>query len=335
MIWLTWRQFRIQAWVALAVVAVLGAAVVATGPALHDLYRDSGLADCTSNCRAIADNFKISADTTLNTLLYSAGTLMLFLLPALVGVFWGAPLVARELETGTHRLVWNQTVSRGRWLTVKLVGIGSATVLTAGLISLAVTWWTSPLDGTTEGRLAPSLFSARGIVPIGYAVLALVAGVVIGMLVRRSVPAMALTLVFVAAVGLGMPYFVREHLATPLTSTQAFDPQKIQGLGIGPDLTIRIELEPPVQDSWVLENVTYGRDGKEFSGPVDRTACGRDGDGPQGCEKWLATQGLQQRIEYVPPSQFWSLQWREFGLLIGLTALLSLFCVWWIRRKVA
>src|SRR4051794_26413764 len=117
MIWLTWRQFRIQAWVALAVVAVLGAAGVATGPALHDLYRDSGLADCTSNCRAIADNFKISADTTLNTLLYSAGTLMLFLLPALVGVFWGAPLVARELETGTHRLVWNQTVSRGRWLT--------------------------------------------------------------------------------------------------------------------------------------------------------------------------------------------------------------------------
>jgi len=39
--------------------------------------------------------------------------------PALLGIFWGAPLIARELETGTCRLAWNQSVTRTRWLTVK------------------------------------------------------------------------------------------------------------------------------------------------------------------------------------------------------------------------
>jgi hypothetical protein len=31
-------------------------------------------------------------------------------------MFWGAPLVAGELESGTFRLAWTQDVSRVRWL---------------------------------------------------------------------------------------------------------------------------------------------------------------------------------------------------------------------------
>ena len=130
-------------------------------------------------------------------------------MPALIGVFWGAPLVARELETGTYRLAWNQSVTRTRWLAVKLGLIGLAAMAAAGLLSLMVTWWSSPIDqalaargpqrAQRRNRFAPLLFGARGIVPIGYAAFAFALGVTVGVLIRRTLPAMATTLaVFVA-----------------------------------------------------------------------------------------------------------------------------------------
>ena len=41
-------------------------------------------------------------------------------MPALIGAFWGAPLITREFEAGTFRLAWNQSVTRARWLAIKL-----------------------------------------------------------------------------------------------------------------------------------------------------------------------------------------------------------------------
>ena len=73
-------------------------------------------------------------------------SLVSLLVPALIGIFWGAPLVARELEAGTFRLAWTQSVTRTRWLAVKIALVGLASVLAAGLLSLLVTWWSSPLD---------------------------------------------------------------------------------------------------------------------------------------------------------------------------------------------
>ena len=62
-----------------------------------------------------------------------------------VGVFWGAPMIARELEAGTSRLVWTQSVTRTRWLATKLgvAGVGAAVV---GLVGLVLTWWCAPID---------------------------------------------------------------------------------------------------------------------------------------------------------------------------------------------
>src|SRR4029453_3689224 len=67
-------------------------------------------------------------------------------LPPLSGLFWGAPLITRELEAGTHRLVWNQSITRTRWLAVKLAVTGLAAMTAAGLGSLVVSWWASPID---------------------------------------------------------------------------------------------------------------------------------------------------------------------------------------------
>ena len=78
--------------------------------------------------------------------LYIAGLILLYVTPGIIGVFWGAPLVTRELEAGTFRLAWNQGVTRTRWIAVKLAAVGLAAMAVSGLLSLAVTWWASPVD---------------------------------------------------------------------------------------------------------------------------------------------------------------------------------------------
>ena len=115
----------------------------------------------------------------------------MYVVPALIGIFWGAPLIARELETGTHRLAFNQSITRTRWLATKLAIIGTATAATAGLLSWAVTAWAHHIDHATGNAIRPQFFGARGIVPIGYALFAFALGVTLGMLIRRTVPAMA------------------------------------------------------------------------------------------------------------------------------------------------
>jgi ABC-type transport system involved in multi-copper enzyme maturation permease subunit len=131
----------------------------------------------------------------------------MFVVPPLIGIFWGAPLIARELEAGTHRLVCNQSVTRTRWLATKLAVVGGAAAATVGLLSWAVTAWAHHIDHAKDDRITPLVYGARGIVPIGYAVFAVTLDLTLGMLIRRTVPAMAATLaVYVAAV-LSMPWW--------------------------------------------------------------------------------------------------------------------------------
>ena len=134
---------------------------------------------------------------------------LLLAVPLLIGMFWGAPLISREFETGTFRLAWTQGVTRTRWLAVKLGLVGVASMAVAGLLSLMVTWWSSPLDRVEMGPFAT--FDQRDLVPIGYAAFALRVGVTAGVLIRRTLPAMAATLVG----------FVATHLLQPLRAPEA------------------------------------------------------------------------------------------------------------------
>src|SRR5258708_1257028 len=110
MIWLTWRQFRAQAIAAAAALAVTAVIFGLTGPHLAHLYDISGLASCHTGCSALTSNFldSMKADTVYPAL-YIAGLGILYLTPGIMAMFWGAPLVTRELEAGTFRLAWNQS----------------------------------------------------------------------------------------------------------------------------------------------------------------------------------------------------------------------------------
>ena len=195
MTWLTWRQFRTQALTVLALLAAAAVYLLITGMQLRHSYTSD-----LATCQAQNDCFPLfnQLQTQYNGPYQIAG-LLVMAAPALIGIFWGAPLIAGELERGTHYLAWNQSVTRTRWLAAKFGGVALASVLTAGALSLLVTWWASPLDAISDSRFGTQAFNGRDIAPLGYAVFAFALGVTLGLLIRRTVPAMAVTLaVFVA-----------------------------------------------------------------------------------------------------------------------------------------
>ncbi len=223
MIWLTWRQFRAQSIAAAAALAATAVVLGLTGVHLAHLYAAAGVAGCHSGggCATATTHFVSLLNAGFaNHLPLLFGT-ALIVVPAVIGIFWGAPLVTRELETGTSLLVWNQSVSRTRWLATKLILVGLASMAAAGLFSLMVTWSASLIDRVNMNWLQPAVFSERGIAPIGYAAFAFVLGVVAGVLIRRTVPAMAVTLAVFTAVQFAMR-FLRGYLIAPLHAVRFF-----------------------------------------------------------------------------------------------------------------
>ncbi|GAA0462480.1 transporter [Actinoplanes capillaceus] len=335
MIWLTWRQARVPALAAALILLAVLSAVAFTWPSLTDAARVSGFAACHGDCEAAAGEFSALVATRTAILVYYAGTALLLLLPALAGVFWGAPLVARELESGTFRMVWSQSVPARRWLAVKLAGVGGGVVLLTAATSTALTVWAGEIDRAYANRVEPVIFAARGVVPVGNAALALIAGVLLGLLLRRSLPAMAVTLLVVAAVQLAVPVTVRPLLADPVTTVSALDLTAESGLSLSVDErdgSVEALVDPGVTGSWVLGNRVLTAGGEEFTGPMDPARCGPEA-AHGACLTWLGEQGLRHEVTHVPASRFWALQWREFGILALLTGVLSWFCLLRIRRR--
>ncbi|MBN6056628.1 ABC transporter permease [Nonomuraea sp. RK-328] len=348
MIWLTWRQLRGSVALMAALLVVLAAALALTGPGLASGY-SAGIAGCTqdSSCDRFYDRFFDQYD-----LPFLAVSLVVLLLPALVGLFWGAPLITRELETGTHLLVWNQSITRGRWLAVKLGLTGLVAMVAAGLCGLAVTWWSDPLDKSAPGDLAlmaPLVFGARGITPIGYAAFAFVLGVTAGMLVRRTLPAMALTLAVFAAIQLAMPLLVRSHLMPPVTATAELGHENVDGFGISKDeggaASVFLRSAVPGQaGAWVLSSDlvdpsgrTIARNGDPGNVKVSTTSgpCSPQKADGDSCIAEISRLGYRQKATYQPLERFWPFQWIETGIYALLTIGLTWFCFWWIRRRLS
>jgi hypothetical protein len=340
MIWLTWRQLRLQTLSAAAAVAAVAVVLALTGPRLVELSTTAGV--------NLFDQL-----TASDHWLYEAGVVLLAVAPAVIGAFWGAPLVARELESGTHRLVWNQSVTRTRWLATKLGAVTLAGAATVGLLSFAVTWWADPLDGSTSvtrgslpARLTPVVFAMRGIAPVGYAVFAVALGVAAGLVLRRTVPAMAVTLVIYTLVQIAVPLWVRPHLIPPEQRTIAISASALDGImfkGDSPSTGVKLTLrwEP---GAWVLANDTVDPAGATAGTlPSWFSSClpQPDASRAQGesdiatCLTRLSDAGYRQHQVYQPAGRFWPLQWAETGLFLAVAALLAGFSFWRIRRRVS
>jgi hypothetical protein len=342
MIWLTWRQLRIQAVAVYAAVAAALVLLAVTGPRLVRLARLDG---------SLFDRL-----TPGDRNLFYAGIVVLAIVPPLIGAFWGAPMVARELEAGTHRLAWSQSVSRTRWLATKLGVTVLAAAAAVGLLTLAIGWWAAPLDGarsTTRGglpaRLSPIPFAMRGVVPVGYVVFAVVLGVALGMVLRRTLPAMALTLGVVVFAQLAVPQWVRPHLIPPAQQTVSFTGAKLDSISLnGPDEPVVVTLAVGAPGDWILKNESVDAAGRPVAMPAWMSNCLPPPPGPgaptrqeagpgkvdtiQACLARLSTEGYSQHVAYQPASRFWPLQWAELAFYLVLAGLLTGFCFWWTRR---
>ena len=343
MIWLSWRQFRVQAIVAGAALVVVAIALAATGPHLAALFDNNGLATCRAHCSTDASNFINQAKRSSTYQIgFFGGIFLMYAVPALIGIFWGAPLVARELESGTFRLAWNQSVPRSRWIAVKLGLIGLAAMATTGLLSLMTSWWARPIfqaaqkagqNGLSVNKLTPPFFGATGIAPVGYAAFAFALGVTAGVLIRRTIPAMAVTLAIFAGVQVLMPLAIQPHLIPPTRLTAPFNANTANLLMItspGNAMTVVGNYSRP--GAWILSDQTITPSGRVFTGPATST-CLSSTAPPQECQNWLNGLHLRQLITYQPASRFWPLQWLEMAIYLVLAAGLSLLCVWQVRRR--
>ncbi|TDD35720.1 ABC transporter permease [Actinomadura sp. KC06] len=347
MIWLTLRQFRTQAAVVFGGLAVLAAALLITGPGLADDY-DTGIASCGSpdNCSQFSQLFFGDHQGYFSMLAAAVVAL-----PGLIGIFWGAPLITRELEHGTHRLVWNQSITRTRWLSVKLGLIGLAAVAAAGLAVLAVDWWTDPLDKAASNefaRITPLVFVARGVVPMGYAAFAFALGVTVGVILRRTLPAIAVTLLVFVAVQIAVPQWVRPHLVPSETKIVEITAQNHGEMSLnhnGKTAILQVEVEPE-QGAWTMVNDTVNSSGRKVDemsisaaagapcAPPPPDANGEPPEGPpQACFDYIKQQGFRQKVVYHPADHFWRLQWAETGLFAVLALGLTGFCFYWTRRR--
>ena len=346
MIWLTWRQFRAQAVIALAALAVFAVLLAATGPHVARLYAASGITGCHGgSCGQLASTFLTRVGAGLYPVVYMLGIAGVVLAPAVIGIFWGAPLIAREFEAGTFRLAWTQSVTRSRWLAVKLALTGLAAMAVTEALSLIQAWWAAPIgqaarlatDSTFPlgmGPLSPLAFDAHGIVPLGYAAFAFTLGVTAGVLLRRAIPAMALTLAVFAAVQVAAPLWIRPHLFPPshvaaaLTSFTALPTQ------IGPDgsFAFGARVLPGQPGAWILSAGAVNAAGQPVSTSPAACQSLAQSAGP-GWTQCLASHGIRVGVTYQPASRYWALQGTETAIYLALAVALAGFCFWRVGRR--
>jgi hypothetical protein len=342
MIRVSYWQFRLPLYIALGGLAAVAVIAGVTGPALAHLY-DTTVGTCESNgalCEAATATFN-SRDLALRI----AAQAIPLVLPAVLGMFWGAPLIARELESGTFRLAWTQSRSRETWFAAKLAVAGLTTLAVQGLISLTLTWWWSPVGRANPNRFSPALFGAFGIAPIGYAAFALALGITAGVVIRRTLPAMAATLAAFVAVRLAVTYWVRPHFAAPLHAVLPITANSSVGIDSISRGQMSLNFFPPdLPNAWVLSAPVTNAAGQQPSGAVLSQQCpqllqAQTGNGalPTAIHSCITTIGktFHQTLVYQPASRYWPFQWAELGLFVALAAILAAFSAWWIRRRLA
>jgi hypothetical protein len=339
MIWLTWRQFRPQAVTSLAVLAAFAIVTGATEPHLASMYASSGITTCHGQgCNRLAGNF-LGLVNGIYPVVFMLGIATVILAPAIIGIFWGAPLIAREFETGTFRMVWMQSITRARWVASKLALPGLAAVVVTEGLSLMCGWWAAPIGqaarlatGTSfplgMGPFSLPAFDAHGVVPVGYAAFGFTLGVTAGVLLRRALPAMAVTLAIFAAVQVAMPLVIRPDLFPPAHATQSlaenFSGQ--QSVGIGGKFTFALDHIDSEPGAWILSSGAVNGAGQPVS--VMPAACQNAAASTGDPTQCLARHGIGIAASYQPTSRYWPIQWTETGIYLALALALAGFCYW-------
>jgi len=309
MAWVNWRQHR----VALGGVAVLLGAVAVylwlSGLQLHHAYaaycHPPGSLACTLS---FTNRYGVTGIIV---------SIFLQAVPALIGAFVGAPVLARELETGTFRYAWTQGFGRRRWAIAKLVTLAIAVTAAAQALSLVFAWYNQPFFAAGYGiPFSTRVFDLNGVAFAGWTLAAFAIGALAGMLIRRVVPAIAATLIVYAGLAFTTAVYLRQHYLAPLLTSN-------------PNLSGSAW----VVSEWYTKGGRYalpGRGPRLFS--TLRNLCPAMNTSPAQC---LTAHGYVQWESYQPGTRFWTFQWIEAGWLLVLSALLIAVAVWLVHRRAA
>jgi hypothetical protein len=329
MVWVCWRHHRIAVG---GVVVFLGALAVwlwIAGLQLHHAY--AAAAACHPASSSACQNLIATFQST-NVVL--KGGFVLQPLPALIGAFVAAPMLAREIETGTFRYAWTQGFGRRRWTLAKLVLVGVAVAGIAAAFSALVSWYYQPYfvsgNGTqfsSPSPLSPGLFDLRSVAFAGWTFAAFAIGAVAGVLIRRVVPAIVATLAAYTGLSLLAANVLRQHYLTPLVASGSNLPDSawITSEWWTKGGKFAFGGRPPVA---LLHQLCPGSFVPGNGGKVAVLG----GFSPATC---LVRHGYTQWSDYQPASHFWPFQWIEGGGLLTLSVLLIGVTVWLVRRRVA
>jgi hypothetical protein len=224
---------------------------------------------------------------------------LLQVVPALIGAFLGAPVLARELETGTYRYAWTLGFGRWRWTLAKLVPLAIAVAAAAGMFSLLFSWYFQPFfaDGNSIA-FTPELFGLRGVAFAAWTLAAFAFGALAGMLIRRVVPAIAATLAVYAGLALAAGLYLRQHYAAPLLTSNVNVPGS----------------------AWIISQ-WWTKGGRTLShSTMD--------DVFRSTIQQIAPVGHSKA-----QNRFWPFQWIEGGWLLALSVLLIAATVWLVGRR--
>jgi len=293
--------------------------LVVTGRAMHQAFGDTGLARCLGDMSSTVD-YRVSDPATglpdcqepaerLNAEYagYLGPAILMLFLPLLLGLFLGAPLVAREIQHGTHRLVWTQGVTRRHWALVKFGLVVGAVLVVMVTYALLVTWWITPLALANAARFEYLAFDLEAGVPVAYTLFAVALGIAAGTVWRKVLPAMAVTLVGFIGARLAVA-LARPHFVPPLERR----------------FPVAANTFPnPMRSDWILQ-----RDAFDSAGRV--IAPGGDIFCRLPCPEY--DPGAYNVHIYQPAERFWLFQSMEAGLFVALAAVLLVVAVRRVRR---
>jgi ABC-2 family transporter protein len=314
MIWVGWRQQRTEAVISVLVLVLLTALLVPTGIQMANAYHHDGLSACLGVDPSFACGNAIdSFHSRFGTL---SGLINWFtLLPGLFGILLAAPFLI-DLENGTYRLAWTQSISRGRWVAGKLSFAVAGTLLSCGVMVVLVTWWHTPFVHL-EGRMDNSTYDAEGTVALGYGLFALGVALAVGAVWRRTAAALVVAFVGYFVARLVVDGWLRQHFLTPESTTFP-----------------RGQPGPNLNHAWVLTQYPSDKAGH----PVIFSECVRSVGSHRAAVSadCLAQHGAgYNHATYFPPHDFWALQGIETALYGGVAVLLIAFAAWWTHSRAA
>jgi hypothetical protein len=314
-IWLSWRQQRLESLLMAGLLVLAAALLVPLGLHMASAY-SGGAAACVSHMAASGAGCGGIVSDFLHRFEH-AGPIVPWLnfLPGLFGVLFAAPLVL-ELEQGTFRLSWTQSVTRRRWLTAKLAMIYGSGLLAALVLTLLMTWWRQPLD-SIQGRMEPNVFDFEGIVPYAYTLFAISLVLALGIFTRRVIVATGGGLLAFFALRIGIQTWLRQHYLAPVKIVWK------------PGTTGPTNLDR----SWNLLSGPSDAHGHPLQG-ADRIL-GLCMNAPkQQMERCLNTHHVFNVAVYQPASRFWLFQGIETAIFAGLATTLLLAAAWWLRHRI-